>query len=162
MCWQCAHPGTTRDEYMDYLVAKIAQYGWSIQYVEHDRHHPPFAYTVGLTSHGFPELAVTGATVERSAHLLNGSAIDLHRSGGVSPGERWAFADTELEAVEVSTPDAHLLVACELYDRQVEAVQLVYCDDRGKWPWEVGYRKRRWNQYLMGPRAGEKTVGGGL
>ena len=38
----------------------VEQYGWAIEFVEGDRVHPPWAYTVGLTLRGLPELVVTG------------------------------------------------------------------------------------------------------
>ena len=61
MCWECDHPGATRDDYLHYVGGVIAEHGWAVQGVERDRIHPPWAYTVGLTEHGEPELVVTRA-----------------------------------------------------------------------------------------------------
>jgi hypothetical protein len=36
----------------------VQAYGWAIQYVESENR--PFAYTVGLTDRGLPELLMTG------------------------------------------------------------------------------------------------------
>ena len=56
MCWQCDHPGSTRLDYLEHLHELIACHGWAVQGVQRDRVHPPWAYTVGLTSNGRPEL----------------------------------------------------------------------------------------------------------
>lgn len=38
----------------------------------------------------------------------------------------------------------------ELCGLGIDAQQLVYADDRGRWPWEVGFRG---TQPVLGPRA---------
>ncbi|MGH3528801.1 MAG: DUF4262 domain-containing protein, partial [Pseudonocardiaceae bacterium] len=42
--------------------------------VEGDKIHPPWAYTLGLTECGLPELVVTGLALGRATRLLNGVA----------------------------------------------------------------------------------------
>jgi hypothetical protein len=60
MCWECDHPGSTRDDYLQCVNGIIAEHGWAVQGVQRDRIRPPWAYSVGLTAHGEPELVVTG------------------------------------------------------------------------------------------------------
>ena len=43
MCWECDHPGATRDDYLHYVGGVIAEHGWAVQGVERDRIHPPWA-----------------------------------------------------------------------------------------------------------------------
>jgi hypothetical protein len=50
-------------------------------------------------------------------------------------------------------PSAHLNIAIELCGPQVRALQVVHADDRGHWPWEVGYRGVRGGQPVLGIRA---------
>jgi hypothetical protein len=69
MCWMCDHPGSTKDDYLAEVCAKIRRYGWAIQYVQCDR--VPHAYTIGRTPHGLPELLVTGVSPERAHQLLD-------------------------------------------------------------------------------------------
>ena len=38
----------------NYVSGVIAEHGWVVQGVERDRIHPPWAYTVGLTSMASP------------------------------------------------------------------------------------------------------------
>ena len=71
MCWQCDNPGSTRLDYLDHIRELIACHGWAVQGVERERVRPPWAYTVGLTSHGKPELVVTGLPLSRATLLLN-------------------------------------------------------------------------------------------
>ena len=52
MCWACDHPGATRADHLDHVRTVIAQYGWAVQDVRRDGIHPPWTYTVGLTTFG--------------------------------------------------------------------------------------------------------------
>lgn len=47
----------------------MLMHGWAVQHVECERR--PFAYTVGLTRRGLPELVVTGLSPRRGQRLLN-------------------------------------------------------------------------------------------
>src|SRR5437764_5365551 len=53
--------------------ALIAQYGWALTMVEPTPTDPgiPFAYTVGLTAHGQPELVIAGLDPHIAQALLN-------------------------------------------------------------------------------------------
>src|ERR1700757_378428 len=69
MCWKYDHPGGTTEEYLAELRQTMLESGWAVQYVESDR--MPFAYTIGLTRYGVPELLVTGVAPRRAARMLN-------------------------------------------------------------------------------------------
>jgi hypothetical protein len=154
MCWFCDHPGGTLSDYLDFLRDKITTFGWAVQGVERDRIHPPWAYTVGLTEYGYPELVVTGRPLRRAAALLNDVAGHLMHAAAPDPGEQIALDGGPLiEIVEVAEPTAHLLMAVELYGPGVRALQVVHADDRGHWPWDVGYRGVRGGQPVLGIRA---------
>jgi hypothetical protein len=154
MCWQCDHPGATRDDYLDYMSGLIAQRGWAVQGVQRDRIHPPWAYTVGLTTYGEPELVVTGLAVRRAAALLNDVAEHVVHAAAPRPGEQIALRDGPLiEIVKVAVPSAHLITAAEMYGPRLRALQVVHADDRGHWPWETGYRGVRGGQPVLGVRA---------
>ena len=130
------HPGGTLADYLDYLRDKITRYGWAVQGVERDRIHPPWAYTVGLTPHGRPELAVTGLPLGRATRLLGDVAEHVMHAAAPRPGEQIALRGGPLiEIVTVAEPSAHLLMAIRLYGPGVRALQVVHADDRGHWPW---------------------------
>ncbi|MGH3964111.1 MAG: DUF4262 domain-containing protein [Pseudonocardiaceae bacterium] len=154
MCWTCDHPGSNRLDWFDHLRGLITTYGWAIQGVEGDRVHPPWAYTVGLTPLGRPELVVTGLALDRATKLLNGVSAHVLHSCAPAPGEQIPLRGGPLvEIVELPHPDAHLESAIALYGVEIRALQLVRADDRGRWPWERGYRGGRGGQPVLGPRA---------
>jgi Domain of unknown function (DUF4262) len=156
MCWDCDHPTATRDDYLDYMRTLVDRYGWAVQGVERDRIHPPWAYTVGLTPHGQPELVVTGMPIRKATGLLNGVAAHVLHASAPLPGEQAQLRSGPfVEIVSVATPDAHLHTAIELYGRGVRALQIVHADDRGHWPWDRGYRGVRGGQPVLGVRMPE-------
>ncbi len=154
MCWQCDHPGGTWLEYLEHVRGLITDHGWAVQGVERDRARPPWAYTVGLTAHGRPELVVTGLPLDRAAGLLNDVASHVLHAGPPRPGEQIPLrGGPVIEFVEVTVPNAHLRVAVELYGPGIRALQLAHADDRGHWPWDAGFRGMRGGQPVLGMRA---------
>jgi len=154
MCWQCDHPGSTRLDYLDYIRGVISRSGWAVQGVKRDKVHPPWAYTVGLTPHRRPELVVTGMPLADATRLLNDVAAHLMHAASPAPGEQIPLRGGPLiEIVRVAQPAAHLVMAVELYGTRLRALQLVHADDRGHWPWDVGYRGVRGGQPVLGVRA---------
>jgi hypothetical protein len=154
VCWMCDSPEMTQADALADMERLVRRYGWAIQYVEGDRYRAPWAYTVGLTACGLPELVVTGLSSKRVAPLLNGLGAHLLHEEPPEPGEQLALSGLPMtEIVRVSTPDAHLGVAVALFGPDIRALQLVWRDDRGKWPWDKGFRSGRWPQPVLGPRA---------
>src|SRR5690349_8979695 len=74
MCWKCDNPDATDADYFDMIREIIGTRGWCIQVVEKERWRPGFAYTVGLTRLGQPELVTTGLPHAAAAQLLNSLA----------------------------------------------------------------------------------------
>lgn len=153
MCWQCDHPDATTDDYLEILRETIRGHGWAVQYVEDDR--APFAYTIGLHDVGLPELLMTGLAPLPTHRLLNSLAHAMVDDGTVyAPGMHIDYQDEFLlEVVEVEHPDAHLNFAIALCGPDVRALQLVWADSRGRWPWDGrwGYGRRR--QPVLGVRS---------
>ncbi|MGN6334012.1 MAG: DUF4262 domain-containing protein [Motilibacteraceae bacterium] len=130
----------------------IERYGWMVQGVEADSRSGPWAYTVGLTRCGLPELVVTGSSLQRAGQILNGYGAHLQHAPAPRPGEQLElYPDVVAEVVEVPVPFAHLKLAVELYGPEVRALQLVTADEAGRWPWDRRYRGR-WRQPVLGPR----------
>lgn len=154
MCWLCDHPEANRADYLDHMRDLIDSCGWAVQAVERYRVRPPWAYTVGLTAVGRPELVVTGMSATRAADLLNDVAAHLMHAEAPAHGDQIPLAGGPLvEIVELTEPTAHLFVAVELYGSGIRALQLVHADDRGHWPWDAGYRGVRGGQPVLGVRA---------
>jgi Domain of unknown function (DUF4262) len=150
MCWLCDHPDASLDDYFDLLREKMRKDGWAIQYVE-DR--TPFAYTIGLHDCGLPELLVTGVSPQRAKRLLNAGARDAMRGRTLTPGEQITLGTGPLiEIVEVHHPDAHMNWAVAFGGPGIRAMQLVWADGRGRWPWAPGFCDGRTRQPVLGFR----------
>jgi Domain of unknown function (DUF4262) len=162
MCWLCDHPGATQFDYLEHIRDTIASCCFAIQGVEGDRHSSPWAYTVGLTAHGKPELVVTGLSYARSGQLLNDVASHVLHAEAPQPGEVVPLRDGPvIEIVEVTEPTVHLAIAVEIFGPEIRALQLVHADDRGHWPWDVGFRGGRGGQPVLGVRVSRQLSGGG-
>ncbi|MEU0496950.1 DUF4262 domain-containing protein [Mycobacterium sp. NPDC006124] len=151
MCWQCDHPGKTLDDYLALIRETIAAHGWAVQHVEDDRR--PFSYTVGLHARGLPELLVTGLPTKQAAWLLNLFAKRMVAGLRPVPGEQLVLpASTRVELVVVEHPDAHMGIAVAIGGYDVRAVQLVWADGRGRWPWVPDFDDGRRRQPVLGAR----------
>ena len=154
MCWECDHPDSTPLDYLTHMRDLIACHGWAVQGVERDGIHPAWAYTVGLTPAGRPELVVTGMSLRRATRLLNDVASHVLHAAAPRPGEQIPLLGGPLiEIVEVEEPAAHLVTAVEIYGPRIRALQLVHADDLHRWPWEARYRGVRGGQPVLGVRA---------
>ena len=58
-----------------------------------------------------------------------------------------------IEAVHVDHPDAHLDLAVRLFGSGVRAVQLVWTDMWGRWPWDRQFDFDGLRQPVLGIRA---------
>ena len=137
--------------YVDELRAMIRVRGWTVQCVEDDQR--PYAYTIGLHDRGLPELLVTGLSPERAARLLNDVAAAAVEGRALETGAHIAVGSGPLlEIVEVEHPDAHMSFAVALGGPDLRALQLVWADDRGRWPWASGWGDGRRRQPVLGLR----------
>jgi hypothetical protein len=151
MCWMCDHPGSSRADYLAYMRNVMDRCGWAVQGIERDGPHPPWAYTVGLTRLGRPELVVTGMSLHRVTHLLNDMAAHALHADNPKLGERVELTGGPvIQMVQVAEPTAHLHIAAEMFGPRIQALQVVHADDRGHWPWECGYRGVRGGQPVLG------------
>lgn len=152
MCWRCDHPDRPEQDYLDELYATMLKFGWAVQYVESE--WAPFAYTVGLTRYDLPELLITGVSSQRAGRLLNGVARRYVGRGALTPGRQFTVPSGPLiEVVEVDHPDAHLNYAMAFFGSGVRALQLVWADRRGRWPWAEHFNNGRHKQPVLGVRA---------
>ena len=152
MGWKCDHPGGTTEEYLAELRQTMLESGWAVQYVESDR--MPFAYTIGLTRYGLPELLVTGVAPRRAARMLNTLGRRAVSGERPVPGMQIALpAGALVEMVEVEHPDVYLVFAGAMFGDEVTALQVVWVDSRGRWPWAANFDDGRGTQPVLGVRA---------
>lgn len=127
------------------IEGDIEQVGWSSIGVFNavgDEPTPSFTYTIGLReTYDHPELIVYGLEAE-TAHGLIASAVDLLKEGAVlEDGGRYAkvLRGHDVAARLVPEPGYPLNVARMYYGDDVRAVQLVWPDAAGKFPWEEDF-----------------------
>lgn len=154
MCWDCDHPAGRMEEHLATLRRCMDVRGWAVQVVERDRVHPPWAYTVGLSEIGLPELVLTGMAVLEAGRVLDSAAEWAVRSGAPEVGRRFEVEGVgSVEVVRVLRPWAHLLVAARLFGEGISALQFVHADVKGRWPWEREYEGVVGGQPVFGIRA---------
>ncbi|MEO8888963.1 MAG: DUF4262 domain-containing protein [Jatrophihabitantaceae bacterium] len=138
----------------------MRRHGWAIQGVlgEDSEQVPGFSYTVGLWGFGHPELVVFGLEYEHAGRLLNEVGEQI-RGGLTLVGSEGAHAGSmhpshRLRVFPVPNPESVILLAQEQYrtdgGRVIPALQLVYADLLGAYPWEPRYRYPRWMQPMPG------------
>ncbi|RIK10772.1 MAG: hypothetical protein DCC49_02280 [Acidobacteria bacterium] len=141
-----------RDEILFRIDHAIEQHGYFIQYVVGDGRHPTWAYTIGCLNLDRPEAVVVGLDPESTAGILRcywhaiSSGADLATGREV---EQPAF-DRLARLVEVAKRHwrgkEDLMLGCRNYYRSIggfpsapRAVQIVWCDDDGRYPWHEGF-----------------------
>jgi hypothetical protein len=100
-----------------------------------------------------PELLVTGVSPQRASRLLNSVARRLVSGDVPSPGQQMPLTDGPLvEIVQVAHPDAHMDWAVAFGGPDIRALQLVWADGRGRWPWSAEFADGRATQPVLGCR----------
>jgi len=154
MCWVCDHPESTKDARLTYVRGLLEEYPWVVIGVDRDGYRPPYSYTVGLTKIGRPELLITGLTEGRASNILMAVTERVLDAETPSPGAQFRLPGKRPgEIVRVAEPTVHLEVAAELFGGRLTALQLVYADIRGRWPWDRTFRNGRAGQPVLGPRS---------
>lgn len=139
------------------LLADIARVGWAVVGIPEDEEGPGYAYSVGLYhTFGHPEVILIGLPWEVSYRFVNdiGSAV----KGGRSYEAGRVYGD-----LAVDYPSTFLAVNRNHYKEYMgtagwfyrgwnfPAVQMVWCDRDGHWPWDGSKPAEYWrSQPLLG------------
>jgi hypothetical protein len=129
---------------------QINRVGWAVTMVMPTVDEPgtPFAYTVGLTAHGSPELVIAGLPPDITHALLNDLAHRvLDSTARFSHGQRIADLLSGYDAVIVDGPATEPLYPGTAYKRygtdRVRLQQVVWPDPQDRYPWDAGYAHDR-------------------
>lgn len=153
MCDQCDIAIFSPDDILDQTKDAITRRGFGMVSVMGSARSAEFSYTVGLTEQGLPELLVVAVRPHDAVRLLDGWGEYVLEKNAVLPGETLETGPWLLEAVAVERPQDHLLLAHRFYGERLRALQLVWADASGRWPWDPGHRARRAGQPVFGARA---------
>lgn len=137
-----SHPNAT--EYLERLQQLIDTHGWAVQAVTTK---PSFAYSVGLTERGLPELVICGMPLNIAQHLINDLATRLTQGAlSLEQGRRYDDVlqrfDVVFRPLTTTQIQHHLGAVRALYsDRAVGAWQMLWPDPKGKLPGEAGVQE---------------------
>ena len=139
---------TDRDvagEHYDMISEIIDKWGLMVQCVGAGADTQAFAYTVGLAKLDHPELIIFGLSQENAQAVLNSMGLPV-----VAKSRRWGpgrsdevFAGSmPAMLVEVRDSADYLLAANSMFaipgQGPVPALQVLYPDAGGLWPWQEG------------------------
>ena len=141
------------------ILDDVENVGLHVITVPEDDVGPGFAFSIGLwENYEQPEVVVFGLPPEVAIELINGVADD------VDDGKRFAHGQ-QAEGLLQHYPVRFLAVPRERYAEflgtaswayegdDFPAVQLVWPDKQGRWPWDPGVRDGfREMQPVLGPR----------
>lgn len=122
--------------------------GWAVTHVLPTDDDPdttaPFAYTVGLTAHDYPELIAAGLPPEVAHSLLNDLARRVYdKAERFAHGQRISDLIAGYDAIIIDGPPTEELLpamAINRYGRdRIRLQQMVWPDQQGRFPWDDGY-----------------------
>jgi hypothetical protein len=132
------------------VLRGIERHGWIVQWIANAE--PPFAYSVGMTPHGLPEVIMFGLRAETLQFFINEVCGRM-----LYEQVRYRHGDVITELSEGGQPlkvldvdDTSALGAAHRFYQTVRALQLVYADQEGRFPWDEGYAFPLEEQPLLG------------
>jgi Domain of unknown function (DUF4262) len=141
-------PAEAEQQYLDRQQRAIDKFGFSICYVDDD--DTPWAYTIGRTRRGLPELLIVGVDPETAQSVLS----SVHTHAFPYEGDRTIdllelhfpqFRFLEIPDRVWDTTDYLLGAAADARtfapERQRVALQVVWSDTNGVFPWEPTFAR---------------------
>jgi hypothetical protein len=128
------------------VLRDVKAYGWHVLNVGSTDELPPWAFTIGLFhTYGHPEIVVFGLPQEVAHFLLNEVASGVKDGRSVELGEERAGllegVGCTFRSVDPRWYRAILGYAGWFYGgTDFPAVQCIWPDREGYWPWEPGFR----------------------
>ena len=134
-----------------HIEQAIREHGWAVHGVfaaVPDEHS--FAYTIGLTRAGLPELLVAGVSDARVGASILNAVAKAHLKETLAAGSEIRLDEVVAPLRVIEAPLAEIDWAKEVCGGSAYALQLVWPDDDGNWPatptWDEEYK-----QELFGP-----------
>lgn len=140
---ECKHDHHT-NEAKEGVEGNIEKYGCHIVLVEAGNHLPDFVYSIGLYQQfNHPEIICFGLKSELMSSMIN-NACDLIKQGDkLVPGELYSgFLEghnVQFLPVDNAFYSDYLGYGSWYYDSNFPALQMVYPDLQGIFPWEDGF-----------------------
>jgi hypothetical protein len=135
------------------LLGLIDSHGWAVQMVSpgFGEEGVSFAYTVGLTAMGHPEVVEQGLPNEVGHAFLNVVGEEVRGGRRFQPGTIVNDLSAGGEPVAfLRVDDTSGLTAVGQMYGVVDALQLVWSDSAGRLPWQPGFTLSADRQPLLG------------
>ncbi|QVD49350.1 hypothetical protein LUCX_280 [Xanthomonas phage vB_XciM_LucasX] len=153
------------DVHRTQVKQRIASHGFAVIATDNGGEEPSFAYSVGLSNIGFPELlfiANLGAeTLGQLTQYISEYLLDLHKQGKsfatleipemiqASNGEQEVALSVRVRLVDANQAQAYILQAEPILGKPVGAVaQIVLSDAQARFPDDDGF-ENLYNQVLL-------------
>ncbi len=141
------------DGMVGHALGQIAQGKWGATGVLGTGGAPSFTYTTGLTTLGRPELVMTGLDPEIAVGVINLAAVYMLADPDLVDGRDPLRAVEDIcEVVAIEASDTSQMHVTRAVYGEFRALQLVWPDERGRFPWDRRYPRRRSRQPLWGRR----------
>jgi hypothetical protein len=141
------------DRAFEKLVGLIESHGWAVQMVSPRLGEAgvSFAYTVGLTAMGHPEVVEQGLPNDVGHAFLNVLGEEVRGGRRFEPGTIVNDLSAGGEPVAfLRVDDTSGLTAVGQMYGVVNALQLVWSDSAGRLPWQPGFASPADRQPLLG------------
>lgn len=128
--------------WLSHLQGLAARRGWALQWVGPGDGQLQFCYTVGLAAFDLPELVVFGPDQQDAARLLNTLGERMRAGRRYADGDPIDDVWPHARLMEVLDSREHLIMAHPVARsrRPLPALQVIYPDRDGRWPWQPGSR----------------------
>lgn len=143
------HPDLVAD-----MRTLVDRYGWGIQHVlpNVDTDEAPFSYTVGLTARGWPELIITGLPADVAQQFIRNAVDEQQEHGPFQAGDRTEELTESGFVLFTEAEDVHGMTVTAAIVGSFTALQMVWPDSHGRFPWDDGHRNPKNAQPLLGAK----------
>jgi hypothetical protein len=120
--------------------------GWTVMGIGQAPDFPNFNYTVGMVDHQLPEIICVGLPITVSHHIINDICNRMMDGLKIKTNKQYdQFSNLPLQFIEVN--EDHVIDKMCLSTRTAKrsdfkALQMVWCDTKGKFPWEDNFETK--------------------
>lgn len=139
----------------------VHRHGWAVRHVLADAMsaRAAFSYTAGLAARGWPELIITGLPAEVADAFIKNAVEVQAATGPFRAGDRSNELTDSGEVLFIAADDVSGMTATSEIIGAFSALQLVWPDSAGCFPWDADYRNSSASQPLLGTAGSDSSTG---
>jgi len=141
----------TEDPYEAVVLANIAKFGWHVAAIPADSDVPSFAYTIGLMeTFAHPEMILFGLALETTHGIFSTMVKEIGNGISFSDPGRYpnTIQDYDVFIQRIDETQHEYYLGYAMWHRRhvgklgtLNAVQVVWPDGLGTFPWEAGFHE---------------------